>query len=140
MTPFVHSVRSFARRRRHEDIADPERLWEVENRSVNDRLRQGDHIRVQIEVNAHLGFQKILVVTPRLIAIDVGKADLDENCTDIGMLELDRTRRSTAQNGPEMAITFSLVERLLPELMFEHDEVVRDGRGNFFWGPVLSHA
>ena len=68
------------------------------------------------------------------------KTDLDEDRADVAVLEFDRLLRSVVQNGLEAAPVFALVERLAAELMLEHDEVVRDCRGNFFRRPGLRHA
>ena len=81
--------------------------------------------------------EKLLVVSLRLVSIDVGIPEIDEDRADVLVFVFDGSFRALLQQGQEAAAILGLVVGFAPELLLEHGEVVGDNRLHLEAGPWL---
>src|SRR5262249_39963794 len=83
--------------------------------------------------------QELLIIPPRLVSIDIRQSQLDQDGTDVRVLDLDSPFRPRVELARKRLPVNGLRVLLLGKFLAKHVEVVTDDRLDLATIPIIGH-
>ena len=104
------------------------------------RIGKSVERRVGVEVSDDYLTEELLVVPTRLVSIDVGEAELDQDSAGVRMFEFDGGFIASVEESAKPRVVPGLVKALVAQLLRPHVEVVCDRGLDLEPRPIVRHS